>query len=248
MKMYSKRILTYAIALGMCIGMTACGDDKTTDETTAETTAVTTTASETTAETTVETTAPETEEEKIGINQDLVSEYGQTFAEISAKHGKITGYVALHGGPFFEFETGYGVYFFYGTDIMNPSAWGTIEETGEKFPLPDDDFKCINIEGIKASDFFDREFETLTPQDVGSIKGMQLHNAGRNELAWEKSIRNYYSTYSYDAFSHENTGFTGDNTIITMYQIDDGIIAPDTMVNIDLWKTDADVYLGTTQN
>ena len=45
-----------------------------------------------------------------------------------------------------------------------------------------------------------------------------------------------------------NTGFTGDNTIITMYQIDDGIIAPDTMVNIDLWKTDADVYLGTTQN
>lgn len=244
MKMQIERILTSALALGLCIGMTACGEDKTADETTAETTAVTTTAPETTAEA----TAPETEEEKIGINQDLVSEYGQTFAEISAKHGKITRYVALHGGPFFEFETGYGVYFFYGTDIMNPSAWGTIEETGEKFPLPDDDFKCINIEGIKASDFFDREFETLTPQDVGSIKGMQLHDAGRNELAWEKSIRNYYSTYSYDAFSHENTGFTGDNTIITMYQIDDGIIAPDTMVNIDLWKTYADVYLGTTQN
>ena len=88
MKMYSKRILTSALALGLCIVMTACGDDKTTDETTAETTAVTATASETTAETTVETTAPETEEEKIGLNADLISEYGQTFAEISAKHRK----------------------------------------------------------------------------------------------------------------------------------------------------------------
>ena len=246
MKMQIERILTSALALGLCIGMTACGEEKPADETTAETTAVTTTAPETTAETTVETTAPETEEEKIGINQDLVSEYGQTFAEISAKHGKIIRYVGLHGGPFFEFETGYGVYFFYGTDTMNPNACDTIEETGQKIPLPDDDFKCINIEGIKASDFFDREFETLTPQDVGNIKGMQLHNAGRSELAWEKSIRNYYSTYSYDAFSHENTGFTGDNTIITMYQVNDGIIDSDTMVSIDLWATFANVYLGTT--
>ncbi len=98
MKMYSKRILTATLALGMCIGMTACGEDKTTDETTAETTAVTTTASETTAETTVETTAPETEEEKIGLNADLISEYGQTFAEISAKHGKIIEYQILKGG------------------------------------------------------------------------------------------------------------------------------------------------------
>ncbi len=241
MKMQIERILTSALALGLCIGMTACGEDKTADETTAETTAVTTTAPETTAET----TAPETEEEKIGVNQDLVSEYGQTFAEISAKHGKITRYVALHGGPFFEFETGYGVYFFYGTDIMNPSAWGTIEETGEKFPLPDDDFKCINIEGIKASDFFDREFETLTPQEIGNIKGMELHETGESELV---TILKYYSTFSYVAFSHENTGFTGDKVIITLRQKDDGIITPDTKVDIDLWKTYADVYLGTTQN
>ena len=98
MKMYSKRILTSALALGLCIGMTACGEDKIADETTAETTAVTTTTPETTSETTVETTAPETEEEKIGINQDLVSEYGQTFAEISAKHGKIIEYQILKGG------------------------------------------------------------------------------------------------------------------------------------------------------
>lgn len=76
--MYSKRILTSAIALGMCIGMTACGEDKLADETTAETTAVTTTASETAAETTVETTAPETEAEKLKLNADLISEYGQT--------------------------------------------------------------------------------------------------------------------------------------------------------------------------
>ena len=60
MKMYSKEILTSAPALGMCIGMTACGDNKLADETTAETTAVTTTASETTAETTVETTVETT--------------------------------------------------------------------------------------------------------------------------------------------------------------------------------------------
>ncbi len=103
MKMYSKRILTSALALGMCIGMTACGEDKTTDETTTETTAVTTTASETAAETTVETTAPETEEEKIGINQDLVSEYGLTFAEIKAKHGNIIDIATPYGGWFFKF-------------------------------------------------------------------------------------------------------------------------------------------------
>ena len=64
MKMYSKRILTSALALGLCIGITACGEDKLADETTAETTAVTTTASETTAETTVETTAPETKKKR----------------------------------------------------------------------------------------------------------------------------------------------------------------------------------------
>ena len=67
MKMQIERILTSALALGLCIGMTACGEDKTADETTAETTAVTTTAPETTAETTVETTdettAPDTENE-----------------------------------------------------------------------------------------------------------------------------------------------------------------------------------------
>ena len=245
MKMYSKRILTSALALGLCIVMTACGDDKTTDETTAETTAVTATASETTAETTVETTAPETEEEKIGLNADLISEYGQTFAEISAKHGKIISQSKLHGGPFFKFETGYGLYYFYGTDIINPNAWGTIEETGEKIPLPDDDFKCINIESINASDFFDREFETLTPQEIRNIKGMELHETGESELA---TVLKYYSTFSYAAFSHENTGFTGDKVIITMHQKDDGIITPDTKVDIYLWRTDADVYLGTTQN
>ena len=64
MKMYSKRIITSALALGLCIGITACGEDKLADETTAETTAVTTTASETTAETTVETTAPETKKKR----------------------------------------------------------------------------------------------------------------------------------------------------------------------------------------
>ncbi len=63
MKMYSKRILTAALALGVCIGMTACGEDKLADKTTAETTAVTTTAPETAAETTIETPALETENE-----------------------------------------------------------------------------------------------------------------------------------------------------------------------------------------
>lgn len=63
MKMYSERILTSALALGMCIGMTACGEDKLADKTTAETTAVTTTAPETAAETTIETPALETENE-----------------------------------------------------------------------------------------------------------------------------------------------------------------------------------------
>ena len=61
--MYSKEILTSALTLGMCIGMTACGEDKLADETTAETTAVTATTPETAAETAVETTAPETENE-----------------------------------------------------------------------------------------------------------------------------------------------------------------------------------------
>lgn len=162
--MYSKRILTSAIALGMCIGMTACGEDKLADETTAETTAVTTTASETAAETTVETTAPETEAEKLKLNADLISEYGQTFAEISAKHGKIIEYQILKGGASYRFETGYGWYFFYNTDYLNPSVWGTIEETGERIPLPDDDFRCIDLDHVAASDLFEGDFEYYTYQ------------------------------------------------------------------------------------
>ena len=243
MKNYSKRILTATLALGMCIGMTACGEDKLADETTAETTAVTTTESETTAETTVETTAPETEEEKIGLNADLISEYGQTFAEISAKHGKIVDYLTPHGGDYFEFETGYGTYYFYGTYSFDISTWEPIGNEGKKAPLPGADYKCICIDGIAASDFFNKEFETMTIQEIEDIDGMTLLYDGEAGIT---SSMQYRTLFSYEGFSHEKTGFTGDKTEIAMFHDEDGIITPDTRVDIDLWGTYADVYLGTT--
>ena len=243
MKAQSKRILTAALALGLCIGITACGEDKLADETTAETTAVTTTVSETTAETTVETTAPETEEKKIGINQDLVSEYGQTFAEISAKHGKITDYKIISGGAFYRFETGYGWYYFYETNYSNPSAWGNIENYAHEIPLPDDDFKCTSIGGIVASEFFDRAFETLTIQDIENIEGITLISDGQSVLS---ATELYCASLTYEKFSHKKTGFTGDNTVIYINHKDEGIVTPDARVEISLWKSFADVYLRTT--
>ena len=244
MKMYSKRILTSALALGMCIGMTSCGEDKIADETTAETTAVTTTAPETTAETTVETTAPETEEEKIGLNADLISEYGQTFAEISAKHGKIIEYQILKGGANYRFETGYGWYFFYGTDYTYPSAWGTIEETGRKIPLPDDDFRCIDIDGILASDFFDGDFEYLTYDEIAAIDGITVtYDDVSGGLYGDEG---YEFHFKYDGFSHEKLGFTDDRVNIGLYTTVRGRVDQDTKIDIFLSLRVAEKYLNTT--
>ena len=241
MKMYSKRILTSALALGMCIGMTACGEDKTTDETTAETTAVTTTASETAAETTVETTAPETEEEKLKLNADLISEYGQTFAEISAKHGKVIDQVNDKGGKLFKFETGYGWYFFYGKYSIDTSTWVEIGDTGKKAPLPKDDYKCTGIDAIPASDFCDGDFEYLTTDDLENIDGITVTY---NEVAGELStVDGFVINLKYDGFSQEKLGFTDDRVIIHFFTTVKDRLYPDTMMNIYLHPSIAEKYL-----
>ena len=244
MKMYSKRILTSALALGLCIGMTACGEDKIADETTAETTAVTTTTPETTSETTVETTAPETEAEKLKLNADLISEYGQTFAEISAKHGKIIEYQILKGGASYRFETGYGWYFLYNTDYLNPSVWGTIEETGERIPLPDDDFRCIDLDHVAASDLFEGDFEYYTYDEIAAIDGITIKyddvSGGLN------GDEGYELHFRYDGFSHEKLGFTDDRVDIGLYTPVRGRVEPDTEIDIWLSPRIAKKYLNIT--
>lgn len=243
MKAQSKRILTAALALGMCIGMTACGEDKTPKETTAATTTAVI-ATESTVEAT--TTAPETEpeEEKLGINQDLVSEYGQTFSEIKAKHGKIIEYQILEGGANYRFETGYGWYFFYGTDYTYPSSWGTIEKTGRKIPLPDDDFRCIDINSILASDFFDRDFEYLTYDEIAAIDGITItYDDVSGGLYGDEG---YELHFRYDGFSHEKLGFTDDRVNIGLYTTVRGRVDPDTEIDIFLSLRVAEKYLNTT--
>ena len=245
MKMYSKRILTSALALGLCIGMTACGEDKIADETTAETTAVTTTTPETTSETTVETTAPETEEEKIGINQDLVSEYGLTFAEIKAKHGNIIDIATPYGGWFFKFETGYGWYSFYGDYDYDNQNWKPIEGTDKSAPLPKDNYICIWIDGIDITDFLVGDFDTISVKELENIDGMHLDSNGESYMDFSDK---YVATFSYDEFSHEKTGFTGDKTGVYINHKKEDVIDHDSFVNIQLWASFADKYLGTTAN
>ena len=240
MKIQIERILTSALALGLCIGMTACGEDKTADEMTAETTAITT-APETTAETTIETTAPETEEEKLKLNADLISEYGQTFAEISAKHGKIIEYQILEGGANYRFETGYGWYFFYGTDYTYPSSWGTIEETGRKIPLPDDNFRCIDIDRVSASDLFEGDFEYYTYDEIAAIDGITItYDDVSGGLYGDEG---YELHFRYNGFSHEKLGFTDDRVDIGLYTTVRGRVDPDTEIDIFLSPLVAKKYL-----
>ena len=156
----------------------------------------------------------------------------------------IIGCAKLHGGPFLKFETGYGLYYFEETDIVNPSAWGTIEETGERYPIPDDDLKCSYIEGINAADFFDCEFESLTPQEVESSEGMYLFETGQSAFS---TALMYYSTFHYyDDSANESSELPIGYKIFTVEYAEDGIITPDSKITITHSRSNTDSV--TTQN
>ena len=101
-------------------------------------------------------------ERGVTLNTDLLSEYKMTYAELTAKHGKLVDFSTYEGGAFYKFENGYGYYWFYypgwhlGESRIDP-------EGGFEYFVMDDETKRL-CRGLVCSDprnMFIGDYETL---------------------------------------------------------------------------------------
>jgi hypothetical protein len=119
-----------------------------------------------------------------GLNEDVLSDLGLTFAELRERRGEVVGITPDGGGYYYIFENGHGWYA-CSDDYIDflDEPWGDIVPLGFCFediqlPLPQDDAVCRNITGIPVGTMF---ADLALPATVADIEEQfQLTYAGAN--------------------------------------------------------------------
>ncbi len=145
-------------------------------------------------------------ERGVTLNTDLLSEYKMTYAELTAKHGKLVDFYTPDGGTFYKFENGYGYYFIrmldWGSSKMITDPEGgfkyfpvTASETGEES-------LCRGIRGISPDKMFIGDYETLGIEEISKLDGLhyrktvETHRIGVGQA--------YSSVFTYDGWNNDN--------------------------------------------
>ena len=139
----------------------------------------------------------------VTLNTDLLSEYKMTYAELTAKHGKLVDFSTYEGGAFYKFENGYGYYWFYypgwhlGESRIDP-------EGGFEYFVMDDETKRL-CRGLVCSDprnMFIGDYETLGIEEISKLEG--VHYQETLETFGALGLPAYHSVFTYDGWDNEN--------------------------------------------
>ena len=149
----------------------------------------------------IEPTEPVTEpEEPLGLNQDLIADYGASYSQLKEKHGDLVGYGSRQGGDYYTFENGYGRYGWpdiaYDYELSDP----LYDENGNiVYTVPKDQLKCFFIADIKAKDLFNKEFDMLDITEIKNIDGLEYRRIYEAEI--EGARYNYTTCFNYGEMS-----------------------------------------------
>ena len=133
----------------------------------------------------IEPTEPVTEpEEPLGLNQDLIADYGASYSQIRAKRGEMLNHGTAGGGVYYIFENGYGQYFWPDTFLFDKTLSAPLyDENGDAiFVCPKDQLKCLHIKRLKAKDLFNKEFDTLDISEIKNVEGLEYCWTEKDEL------------------------------------------------------------------
>ena len=142
----------------------------------------------------------------VTLNTDLLGEYKMTYAELTAKHGKMVDFYIPDGGTCYRFENGYGYYFIRMPDWV-PSKMITDPEGGFKyFPVTasatGEESLCRGIRGISPDKMFIGDYETLGIEEISKLEGVHYRKTvetHRIVTPWA-----YASTFTYDGWNNDN--------------------------------------------
>ena len=143
-------------------------------------------------------------ERGVTLNTDLLSEYKMTYAELTAKHGKLVYFYTPDGGTFYRFENGYGDYFIRMPD-WDPSKMKIDPEGGFKyFPVTasetGEESLCRGIRDISPDKMFIGDYETLGIEEISKLDGLHYLGTGKDGIV---TPRAYASTFTYDGWNNE---------------------------------------------
>ena len=141
-------------------------------------------------------------ERGVTLNTDLLGEYKMTYAELTAKHGKMTGFAAFEGGSHYKFENGYGYYWIYYPEW--PSSESKIDpEGGFEYYIIDDETKrlCRGISRISPEKMFIGDYETLSIEEISKLDGIHYLETGKDGIV---TPRAYCSIFTYDGWNNDN--------------------------------------------
>lgn len=145
-------------------------------------------------------------ERGVTLNTDLLGEYKMTYAELTAKHGKLVGFCSPEGGSCYKFKNGYGYYLIYMPD-WDPSKMITDPEGGFKyFPVTasatGEESLCRGIDRISPDKMFIGDYETLGIEEISKLDGLhyrktvETHRIGAGQA--------YSSVFTYDGWNNDN--------------------------------------------
>ena len=145
-------------------------------------------------------------ERGVTLNTDLLGEYKMTYAELTAKHGKLIYFYTPDGGTFYRFENGYGDYFIRMPD-WDPSKMITDPEGGFKyFPVTasatGEESLCRGIDRISPDKMFIGDYETLGIEEISKLEG--VHYQETLETFGALGLPAYHSVFTYDGWDNEN--------------------------------------------
>lgn len=152
------------------------------------------------------------DENALSLNADLLDEYKMTYAELTEKHGKVTGYERFDGGNFYLFEKGYGYYFFYIDYDQNKLV--TDQNSGLEYMPINDDELCRGIRDIPSKVLFNGTFETISIETIANMNGINLVCTNNDGIV---TPRAYASTFTYD-------GWNSDKVNLVIYHEDKEMI------------------------
>ena len=209
MKRAGELVLIIMLLLAMlcsCVSTRASGNVGTEEPTETEP-SETKEPSETTEPTESEPTEPEptepvTEpEEPLGLNQDLIADYGASYSQIRARRGELVDYGTAEGGVYYIFENGYGQYFWPDTFLFDKTLSDPLyDENGDAiFVCPKDQLKCLDILHVKAKDLFNKEFDMLDITEIKNIDGLEYRRIYEAEI--EGASYNYTTCFNYGEMS-----------------------------------------------
>ena len=202
------KLISLLLSCIMFVSLAACTEDPSaaSDEITGETTAAQTTEVITTQE---ETTVPVSE---MTLNTDMFADIGLTYSQLVDKHGKLIEVGTAKGGVWYNFENGFGQYFWSWEDVDWGESSPLQDEDGhilvESAPLPKKDIQCMEIVIVDAVNSLPAKEENLMkvfsnltiPETFVELEDVIKQTPGITDVKSDEELGDPYGYYTFDTY------------------------------------------------